>query len=185
MPSDPSSADSRPKRRVDRVLDPAYLEDLDARSLEELRAMKQVCAEIETEFSYVRRLAQGRIDILVAEAERRASGGSVTGARSDEDLVATLTEILADRGPRADPAATRLSDQLAPSMDIQWKRGLERLVSDSTLVDLPSLSDAEIAEALAQLRELESQVSATRRSLHEVIDTVERDLAQRLAVGQP
>jgi hypothetical protein len=180
MPTDPPSNDSRPapQRRIDRILDAAFLDDLSARSVDEVRAMKAECEEVETEYSYVRRLAQGRIDILVAEVERREAGGSLG------DLVDALPRILADSGPRAPVAQSRLSAQLAPSMEIEWRRGLERLVSDATLANLPLLSDAELAEALEQLRELEAQTSATRRSLHEVIDVVERELAQRLAVGQ-
>ena len=50
--------------------------------------------ELETEVSYVRRLTQARIDILEAEIERRATGGSL------EDLIARLPQILADHGPR-------------------------------------------------------------------------------------
>ena len=42
----------------------ANLTDLDARSIDELRAMDHECAEIETELSYVRRLAQARMDIV-------------------------------------------------------------------------------------------------------------------------
>ena len=39
--------------------------------------MDHECAEIETELSYVRRLAQARIDIIQAEVDRRAAGGSL------------------------------------------------------------------------------------------------------------
>jgi len=172
-----------PKRRIDRVLDPAYVDGIGARSVEELRAMSAECGELETELSYVRRLAQGRIDILAAEAERRAAGGSLTGAASDEELVRALSEILAD-GPRSDPTDSRITANLAPSMAIEWRRGLERLVADSTLVDLANLDDRELAEVRSQLAQLEVEVSGTRHALHQVVDVVERELAQRLAVGR-
>lgn len=181
MPPDSRASDSRPdpvpQRRIDRILDASFLDGLDRRSIDEVRAMRDECAQVETEYSYIRRLAQGRIDILVAEAERREAGGSLG------DLVDALPRILADAGPRAPIAQSRLSEQLAPSMQIEWRRGLERLVSDSTLANLPLLADAELAATLEQLRELEAQTSATRRSLHEVMDAIERELAQRLAVG--
>jgi hypothetical protein len=191
-PPDPRPPEARPPdprrdhppRRIDRVLDPSYLEGLGARPLDELRAMRDECNELETELSYVRRLAQGRIDILGAETERRAAGGSLAGSANDQELVAALTDILADHGPRADPADSRLSARLAPSMEIQWKRGLERLLSDATLVDLANLGDDELAESREQLGELETVVSATRRALHAVTDAIERELAARLAVGQ-
>ena len=54
--------------------------------------MDEECREVETELSYVRRLAQARIDIIRAEIDRRAAGGSLG------DLIAALPEILADDG---------------------------------------------------------------------------------------
>jgi hypothetical protein len=171
------------QRRIDRVLAPEYLEGLDGRGLDEVRAMETECAEIETEISYVRRLAQARIDILEAEIDRRAKGGSLSGL-SDGDLAAALKEILVDDGPRRAPADTRLPSPLAPSMEITFNRGLETLVSDATLANLPTLSEDELQSTLAQLRQLEQEVSGTRHDLHRVMESLERDLAQRLAVGQ-
>ncbi|MBM3673456.1 MAG: aerial mycelium formation protein [Actinobacteria bacterium] len=165
------------QRRLDRVLESGYLDGLDARSVEALREMRQECGEVETEVSYVRRLAHARIEILEAETERRANGGSLG------DLIEALPRILADSGERTAPARTRLPGPLAPSMSIEWNRGLERLISDATLANLPSISDAELASTIEQLRDLDREVSATRKSVHAVIDAVDRALAARLAVG--
>ena len=165
------------QRRLDRVLDPTYVEGLDAHTLDDVRRMRNECTEIETEVSYVRRLAQARIDILQAEIDRRSAGGSLG------DLIQALPEILADSGPRSGAASTRLANPLAPSMSIQWNRGMERLVNDATLANLPTLSEDELRAAIEQLRELEQEVSNTRRSLHGVLDAIERELAHRLAVG--
>jgi hypothetical protein len=164
------------RRRLDRVLSPEYIADAASRPAEELREMKAECAEVETEVSYVRRLAQARIDIIQAERERRETGGSTS------DLVAQLPHILADQG-RPAPAHTTFSDLLAPSPDIEWTRGLEQLVSDSTMVRLFDLSDDELSQAIDQLRTLEGEMSRVRRSLHEVIDAIEHELATR-AVAQ-
>src|SRR5262245_24141863 len=101
------------QRRIDRVLAPGYLDGLDGRSLDEVRTMERECAELETEVSYVRRLAQARIDIIEAERERRAKGQSL-GGLSDRDLAAALQEILVDEGPRRAPADTRIPEPLAP-----------------------------------------------------------------------
>ena len=87
-------------RRIDRILSHGYTDDLDARSVDELHAMERESLEVETEISYIRRLAQGRIDILEAERDRRAAGGTLG------DLIARLPEILADEGPRSDAAHT-------------------------------------------------------------------------------
>jgi hypothetical protein len=167
------------QRRLDRVLDPDYLSDLSERSVEEISAMKSECTDLETEFSFVRRLAQARMDILDAEQERRANGGSL------EDLIAGLSRILADEGPRPSPAQAHLPQRLAPSDQIQWTRGLEPLVGDSTLLRLPDLSDEELAEVRRQLGDLEREVSSARRALHEVLHRLEHELAQRIQAARP
>src|SRR2546421_8246523 len=85
------------QRRLDRVLDPAYLEGLGDSPLDEVHAKKAECVELETEVSFVRRLAQARMDILDAERERRTSGGSL------EDLIAGVARVLAPPGPPPAP----------------------------------------------------------------------------------
>lgn len=162
-------------RRIDRILAPEYLEGLNGAGLDELRAMERETIEVETEISYVRRLAQGRIDILAAESDRRARGGALG------DLVAALPTILADDTGRSGPATTRVQPVLAPSAGIQWNRGLERLITDGTLANLPHLSDAELQATIGQLRELERDVSERRRAVHAVLDALTHAIASRLA----
>jgi hypothetical protein len=166
------------RRRIDKVLDPVYLVGLDGWLLDEVRRCYAECLEIETEVSYVRRVAQARVDILEAELDRRAGGGSVG------DLIASLPEILSDEEPRPPAERTRLPRQLAPSMEIPWRRGLERLIADDTLADLPTVSDEELRSTITQLRELEEQASAQRSALHGVIGRLEADLATRHKVGR-
>jgi hypothetical protein len=159
--------------RSARVLDPAYLDGVDAKSVEDLRAMHAECLELETEVSYVRRLAQARIDIVEAELDRRASGGSL------EDLINDLPNILADPGPRAAPASSRLPLKLAPDEESEWAPDLEE--TDTLLANLPSLSEDELRDAVEQLRTLERDVSDERRALFGVIDRIDQDLATRLS----
>ena len=155
------------------MLEEGYLEGLDAKSLDDVRAMHEECLEVETEVSFVRRLAQARIDIVRAELDRRSAGGSVG------DLVAMLPKILADESPRADQAHSRLPRHLAPSPAITWKRGLERLITDATLVNLPTLTEDELRDTVDQLRTLEGEMSDRRRALHVIIDGIESELAAR------
>ena len=169
---------SEHRRRIDKVLDPAFLTKVSDWPLDDLRRRHAECLEIETEVSYVRRMTQARIDILEAELARRASGGTVG------DLIAALPEILADEGPRAPAEKSRLTRYLAPSMDIQWRRGREHLITDDTLAKLPNLDDDELRSTIRELGQLEQQVSQQRRDLHQVIDRMEGDLAARHKVGQ-
>jgi RsiG-like len=158
--------------RSARVLDPEYVAGLDANSIEELRAKHGECVELETEVSYVRRLTQARIDILEAEVRRRSSGGSL------EDLINQLPQILADPGPRGNPASSRLPLQMAPEQDSEWAPAFERF--DGVLANLPTLTDAELDEAIAGLRALEREVSDQRRELFAVIDRIDVALAAQL-----
>jgi hypothetical protein len=169
---------SEHRRRIDKVLDPSYLADLPEWPLDELRRRHAECVEIETEVSYVRRMTQARIDILEAELDRRARGGSVG------DLIAALPEILADGGPRAPVEKSRLNPRLAPSMDIQWRRGREHLITDDTLATLPNIDDDELRSTMRELGRLEQEASQQRRQLHQVIDRVDAELAARHKVGQ-
>lgn len=155
------------------MLDPAYLDGLADRALDDLRRMHEECLEVETEVSYVRRLAQARIDIVSAERDRREAGGSVG------DLISALPKILSDDQPRAAPEKSRLPRHLAPAPGIEWRRGLEYLINDATLVNLPTLSDDALAETIEKLRELEQETSGRRRALHEVIGAIEAELASR------
>ncbi len=154
------------------VLDPEYLVDLDASSIEDLRAKHAECVELETEVSYVRRVTQARIDILEAEVQRRSSGGSL------EDLISRLPQILADPGPRGNPASSRLPLQMAPEQDSEWAPELEPF--DGVLANLPTLTDAELQDSIAGLRSLEREVSDQRRELFAVIDRIDTSLAAQL-----
>jgi hypothetical protein len=161
-----------PRDRSTRVLDPAYLEDLEAHPVEELRSMHAECLELETEVSYIRRLTQARLDILEAEIERRSSGQSM------EQLIESLPQILADSGPRGNPASSRLPMQMAPEQESEWAPDLEEF--DGVLTNLITLTETELHDAIAGLRSLEREVSDQRRELHGVIDRIDHSLAAQL-----
>ena len=156
--------------RSARVLDAEYLVDLESTSIGELRAKRAECLELETEVSYVRRVTQARIDILQAEVSRRAEGGSL------EDLIQALPQILADTGPRGNPATSRLPLQMAPEQESEWAPALEQF--DGVLANLPTLTDEELQASIDGLRQLERSVSDQRRELHDVIDLIDVQLAE-------
>lgn len=137
--------------------------------------MKQECAEVETSVSYLRRLAQARIEILEAEQRRRSSGGSV------EDLIADLPRILGAGSSRSAAPQSRVAAPDVPILDLRWPDGREQLVADETLANLPVLSDDELGQTLERLQEFEHDLSSLRRQLHTVIDGIEREIATRAA----
>jgi hypothetical protein len=166
-----------PTERIQRLVDPAYVAKLDARSLDELRAMKTECNQVENALSYARRLAQGRIEILEAEHERRARGGTV------EDLVKDLPRILSGESGRSSITDTRVPPPDSPALELHWPDGREQLIADTTLAHLPVLPADELESTLERLRAFERELSDLRHSMHDVIDIVEREIATRQVAG--
>jgi hypothetical protein len=165
--------------RLRELLDPAYVDALDTRSLDDLRAMRSRCAEYELTVSYDRRLAQARIEIMDAEVDRRARGGSL------DELVADLPRILASGGGRPGAAATRASTPETPTIELHWPDGREKLIDDSTLANLPALDDAEVGATAERLRDFERELSEIRHELHGVIEVLDREIASRQVAGKP
>ncbi|MGH2788354.1 MAG: ABC transporter substrate-binding protein [Actinomycetota bacterium] len=167
------------RRLVERIVDPAYLEGLADRSLEELRAMRDECREGENELSFERRLCQGRVDILSAELERRE------GSR-DSDLLERLPEILASEiGPTGDsPLPERAPDFSVPrNVDVPRRR-VEEIVGEQTIARLANMTTDEIRAIISSLARHESEVSARRKRVQEVVDAVQDEIVRRYVSGQ-
>jgi hypothetical protein len=166
-----------PTERIQRLIDPAFVAALDSRPVDELRAMKAECNDVENALSYRRRLAQARIEILEAEHDRRVRGGTV------EDMVKDLPRILSAESGRSSISDTRLAPPDASGLELRWPDGREQLIADTTLAHLPLLPAGELDSTLERLRAFERELSDLRSAMHEVIDTVEREIAARQVAG--
>lgn len=160
------------------MLDPGYLADLGSIDMDQLRAKRLECEDEEAGLSYVRRVVQGRLDILRSEAERRRSGG---GSGDVASLVSQLPEILSDRvhspGPvRRSPVAQgeRAGEGLA---------GIDAVAPPERTVRVPEVPDDELAAMIAGLDEMQARLSKVRRSLHRVIDQIHEELVSRYQRG--
>lgn len=162
------------------MLDPAYVADIPSLSTDEIRRRRRECAEIETALSYVRRLAQGHLDILVADLQRRAVGDA---SPEVSEMVTQLSEILSSGPPRT-PGAGRLPTILAPDLDEAMIGELENALADLTIGDLASMSDAEAIALGERLRDFERKVSKDRRALHEHMALFEADIVRRYKQGE-
>lgn len=168
------------RRLVERILDPAYLESLGDKPLEDLRSMRDECKEAETEISFERRLAQARIDILSAELDRRAGGGD------EGDLMSRLPQILATES-RTDtglPLPSRAPDFSIPRNADIPRRRIEEIVGEQTLSRLPSLPTEELRGILGTLGEHEKTLSTRRKVVQEVMDTVQAEIVRRYVSGE-
>jgi hypothetical protein len=164
---------------LERLLAADYLDGLDARPLEGLRAMRAECQEVETGLSLVRRLVQGHLDIVTIEVARRADGGAPGDLA---DLLELLPEVLADR--TQSPGLGRLPVQMAPvALDPDLEAELAALVGPGLALDPSSIEDDRLAALVGTLEALEADVSARRRSVFQRLDAVQEELARRYRSG--
>lgn len=169
------------RRRLDQVLDPAFLADLARLDDHELRERRDVAQQEEVDLSYVRRLLQGRLDLLDAERAHRAGERPAPGrgaARSDVQLVEELTRALTD-----DARSTRGSGRhltLQPSRVGEHRREAELAVADVRTSGPDQLGDAELVEATSRLRDMERRVSTTRRQVQAVEQRLTDEVTRRL-----
>ncbi len=162
------------RRRVDRVLDPAFVEGLADISMVELRARRKDAEQEEVDLSYLRRMLHGRMDIVQAELARRESS-------EDVSVVDSLVSILSD-GPRSTFGAGR-HNTATPSRVSERRRGVEIAISDAEASDIEARSIGELVLVLEMLRGHESVVSQTRREVQAVMDTLSAELAGRYRDG--
>jgi len=172
--------DVRPQghRRIDRVLSEDYLEGLRALSLEEVRALRAEAEQEEVDLSYLRRLLQGRVDILHAELGRRA-GRPVAG----ETLVDELPHILAEDSRPSARGSGRHS-ALQPTRTDSHRRHVEALVADVDLADVTARSDDELQAVLTSFHAEEQAVSAKRRLVQDVMDQCSAEITRRYRDGE-
>ncbi len=163
------------RRRIDTILNGTYTDSIAEKSDTEVRELRDTAREVETEISYLRRLAQSRLDIFKAEIDRRSRGGSLS------DLIAALPGILASGETRSSAPNSRLSSVLAPAPAIEFKRGEESLVTDDSLANIDQLTDEELKDGITSLENFEEELSGTRKNLHAIIDQLESEIAQRTA----
>lgn len=165
---------------LDHLLEPGYLGDLRARSMEEIRRMRAECQEVETGLSLLRRVVQGRLDIIGVELARRAEGGDPADLPA---LIAALPDVLSDRtGPSG---AGRLVQLMAPGeMPGDLEAELDRIVSPGQMADLPSQSEEELRRIGRELAELERRVSAQRQQLFDRIDALQAEITRRYRDGE-
>jgi len=165
---------------VARILDPGYLADLGERSTDDVRAMRSECQAIETGLSYLRRVVQGRLDIVDAELTRRRGGGDPGDLSA---LIEQLPEILGDH-LRA-PGNGRLTSALEPGeVDAELQARLDAIVAETELDTITEVDDAGLTAARDALAQLEQDVSTQRRSLFDRIDRLQAELTRRYKTGE-
>jgi hypothetical protein len=160
--------------RIERLLAPDYLSGLAERPTEQIRAMRAEAEQEETNLSYLRRLLQGRVDILRAEQARRAGDGPTS-------LIDALPEILADE--RVPSHGLGRHAAVEPTEIDAHRRYAESLASDADLSSPGDLDDEALTRLLDVLDREEANVSRRRRAVQAVMDALTAELGRRYKEG--
>ena len=161
-------------RRIDRIREEGYLTGLRELAIDELRDKRDECMAEREYLSLLRRLGQGRSEILRAELESRGSGGET------EPLVDRLASILtADEHERGPSRGEALRMGLPEEEMLLARRRVERLVADAGLSDPTALDDDALGQAVERLLSEERELSAARTDVMRVLDTVQAELKRR------
>ncbi len=163
-------------RRIDRVLAEDYLEGIASLPMDEVRQLRKEAEQEETDLSYLRRLLQGRLDILRAELARRS--GVASG-----DLVDALPKILADEGTTSSPHGLGRHVTAEPSRADSHRRHVEALVADVDLSNPAAHDEASLQRAVEALEREEQDVSDKRRAVQTVMDACTAEITRRYREG--
>ncbi|MFJ9829080.1 ABC transporter substrate-binding protein [Streptomyces sp. NPDC101160] len=162
--------------------------ELGALRLPELRTLRREAQSDEADLSYVRRMLQGRIDILRAELARRtdpasADPGARAGAAGAETpLLDRLSEILADAPSRHRTSVRHVT--LSTPRGEEYRRLAAEMLSEVELSDLTARTDEELHTAMARLAGYEQQVSRRRHQLQRTADDCSAEIARRYREGE-
>ncbi|MFF1835381.1 ABC transporter substrate-binding protein [Streptomyces sp. NPDC058231] len=142
--------------------------------LPELRTLRRDSQRDEADLSYVRRLVQGRIDILRAELARRRD--------PETPVVDRLSEILAD-SPSRHRSSARHVTLTTPRSD-EFRRLAAETLAEVELSDLDARTDEELHTAMGRLVRYEQQVSRRRHRLQRTADDCSAEIARRYRDGE-
>ena len=160
------------RRRIDRALDPDFVTDLDTLDLAELRERRDMAEDVENLISFYRRMLHGRMDLLDFELSRRSGD-------EERSLLEALPEILAKGMVLGNEPNLKHIDIMPQLPESTGRRLVDKIMDDGVLARLPDLSEDEITEATANLRDFERQLSAQRRQLFLVIDKIQEEIVSR------
>jgi hypothetical protein len=165
---------------LERVTSPGFLANLVKRPMNEVRAMRAECQAIENGLSYVRRVAQGRIDIVAAELQRRREGGDPTDLHA---LVQRLPDILSDRGRAGGPTRAPQDLSVDHVADLLIDQ-LDDILGPTSLTDLSGHPDSDLVAVRDSLTDYERRLSHSRRAIHDVLDALQAEITRRYRTGE-
>lgn len=163
---------------LDNLLDDIDPGIVSQRDIADLRVLRERCQEIETGLSLGRRLVQGRLDIVMAELERRNGPAPL----SDSAAMEQLPEVLS-RHTRGGGVPRPVRDTELPAFTDDIALALDAMVPAEELPRLSEFETAQLVAAIDSLREFEVHVSQKRHEVHRVIDDLQEEIVGRYRSG--
>jgi hypothetical protein len=154
---------------VEDALDPRSL------SLVELREMRNKLQNEDDEVSYVRRVAQARVDLVRAEQHRRERG------EVSEDLPSELRVVLSSHLTGGVPRPPRPVEHLAENA---LSDELDVVCAEHGFSRLEDLLPSELTNLEEQLTAFERRVSDDRRDRYDRLDALSAELVRRYREGE-
>ncbi len=142
--------------------------------------MRTECQEAEASLSYLRRLIQGRLDIVHAYLERPAG----SEAPDLSSVVDNLAGILAGPGRPSGPGRNPVLFSPDTEDMAEITTELDGILGIDEIGRLGELGDEALCDLAGRLQELERRVSGERHGLHERIDSLQAELVERHKSGR-
>ena len=166
---------------LQRLLAKDLLADVTAVPLDDLRALRIECSGVEGDVSFVRRMAQGRLDIVGHETRRRS--GAVDGEPDLSGLLFDLPDIMADTSSRS-PSGRRVTIHEPGLVAHDLIKSLDGAVTPAALTSLGQFDSEQLSSLMDEIRDFEVEMSTIRRRLHERIDSIQSEVARRYRDGE-
>ena len=145
-------------------------------TLAEIRAQRNALQGEEDAISFVRRLAQGRLDLVQDEQRRRASGS--------QQPAGSLTDRLADVfGQQHGGGSARPPRETNVPADHPLVLELDQLCEHYQFESMENIDDKSLDELAGALGMFEKSCSGQRHDLFEKIDALTAELVRRVREG--
>lgn len=144
-------------------------------SLDELRTMRNRLQDEDDVVSYVRRVAQARLDLVRAEAHRRERGAA------PDDLSSELRVVLSSQLTGGTPRPPRPIEHVAENA---LSDELDAICAQHGFSRLEDLLQSELDELEHTLTAFERRVSDDRRARFDRLDALSAELVRRYREGE-
>ncbi len=157
------------------------LANIGTRPITELRSFRYDANRVEGDVSMVRRVAQGRLDIIGHEVQRRAGDGDPGQLNN---LLYDLPDIMADASETGAPSGRAVEINEPGPVAATLGTRLDSVISPRELSGVGELDDDRLLEVFKRVEGMEQELSDLRRQLHDRIDAVQNEIGRRYRDGE-